>query len=186
MFQNSVLPTTADIPHSFPHAGLTSTLRRMVRDVPLPQTARAYLVWMLVMVFVACLVTLQIWISLKITEAERKVAELTGVYTQIEQENAELLWQISQFTHLERIKTEATRMGYGPSLEREYQWAEPNFRLATPMSPAQHTEMASQPAHMESTDPRPVGELPWYRAYWQEIQTWWQPHGATVGALWQQ
>ena len=76
------------------------------------------------MLAVTGMVLLQVWLSMQITQTGLILDELSMEYTQLEQENAELLWQISQFTHLERIETEAKRMGYGPGLNPEYRWVE--------------------------------------------------------------
>lgn len=180
MFQNSALPTAVDLPHSLPHAGSLRTLKRLLRAVPLPRTGVDYLLWTLIMVAVAGLVSLQIWISLQITQAERTLVVLQQEYRWIEQENAEILWQISQFTQLERIQIESQRMGYVPALKREYRWVQPS--VAT--MPADATTPL---AALQTPTSRAAGNSaevnPWYTHYWQRFQSWWKPRGESIGMI---
>ncbi|MBX2997262.1 MAG: hypothetical protein KF893_02035 [Caldilineaceae bacterium] len=180
MFQNSALPTTADLPRTLPHVGSLRTLKRLLRVIPLPHTAKAYLLWTLIMAVVAGLVSLQIWISLRITQAEQALVVLQREYTGIEQENAELLWQISQFTQLDRIQIEAQRMGYAPALKREYRWVQPS-----PMKVSENPETSlslSQSAMLRETSAT-VQINPWYVHYWQQFQSWWKPRGESIGMI---
>jgi hypothetical protein len=179
MFQNSALPTAVDLPRALPHAGSLRTLKRLARVLPLPRTGKDYLLWSFIMVAVAALVSLQIWISLRITQAQQSLVILQQEYTWIEQENAELLWQISQFTQLERIQIESQRMGYAPALKREYRWAQAG--LALPETDVTPLAAAQMPALQETNNPAQVN--PWYLHYWQQFQSWWKPRGESIGLL---
>jgi hypothetical protein len=180
MFQNSALPTTADLPHALPQVGSLRTLKRLLRVIPLPHTVKDYLLWTLIMAAVAGLVSLQVWISLQITQAEQALIVLQREYTWVEQENAELLWQISQFTQLERIQIEAQRMGYAPALKREYRWVQPAPVI---MSGNPETSLSlSQSSMLRETSTR-VQINPWYVHYWQQFQSWWKPRGESIGMI---
>jgi hypothetical protein len=180
MFQNSALPTAVDLPHPLPHAGSLRTLKRLLRAVPLPRTGVDYLLWTLIMVAVAGLVSLQIWISLQITQAEQALVVLQREYTWIEQENAEILWQISQFTQLERIQIESQRMGYVPALKREYRWVQPSVTTMpensiTPLAASQTSTLRMVSSTAQAT--------PWYTHFWQRFQSWWKPRGESIGMI---
>jgi hypothetical protein len=180
MFQNSALPTAVDLPHSLPHAGSLRTLKRLFRAVPLPRTGLDYLLWTLIMAVVAGLVSLQIWISLQITQAEQALVGLQQEYRLIEQENAEILWQISQFTQLERIQFESQRMGYVPALKREYRWVQP---VAATMPEDSSTPLAAlqTPSLRAASSTAQVN--PWYMHYWQRFQSWWKPRQESIGMI---
>jgi hypothetical protein len=180
MFQNSALPTAVDLPHPLPHAGSLRTLKRLLRAIPLPRTGKDYLLWTFIMVAVAGLVSLQIWISLQITQAEQALVVLQREYRLIEQENAEILWQISQFTQLERIQIESQRMGYVPALKREYRWVQP---VVATMPEDSSTPLAA----LQTPTLRDVNSTaqvnPWYTHYWQRFQSWWKPRGESIGMI---
>ncbi len=191
MFQNSTFPSAVDLPQNLPHAQPLRALRRLAHVLPLPQGARDYLIWTLIMLAVTGMVLLQVLLSMQITQTELILDDLGLEYTQIEQENAELLWQISQFTHLERIETEARRMGYGPGLNPEYRWVDSS--QGTPTAAVQtsdglSTEAGSsgvgQTAAPNETDwGNAVDE--WFTRSWQRVQTWWQPNDVPIGLMWQ-
>jgi hypothetical protein len=132
------------------------------------------------MVAVAGLVSLQIWISLRITQAQQELAVLQQEYIWIEQENAELLWQISQFTQLERIQIESQRMGYAPALKREYRWAQSNL-TTTPEHPVTPLAASQMPVVREAGSTAQIN--PWYTHYWQRFQSWWKPRGESIGLI---
>ncbi|HRJ41150.1 MAG: hypothetical protein KJZ86_14425 [Caldilineaceae bacterium] len=124
MFQHSTLPSvsvdiTRNLTDALPRlsgwAGLSSLER-----LPLPRTFREYLLWLLILAAVTGLALLQVWVALQISQAELNVAELRNQYQMIEQENAQLLWEISHFTTLERVQSEAVAAGFVPVLHRRY------------------------------------------------------------------
>ena len=184
MFQNSALPTaTVELPQALRRTGSPASLGRLVHWIPLPRTAREYAIWTAAMLLVTGLVALQIWLSLRITQARQALDALQTEYRLIEQENAELLWQISQFTSLERVQIEATRMGYVPALQHQYLWAPAD---ATPATTASETPAASSLIGM--TGPADVGvatekDAPWHRQGWNLLRQWWYPHAEMLGTL---
>ena len=80
--------------------------------VPLPQTLRGYLFFVLALTVVCSLAVVQVWTSLRITQAR---AELEAL-----QKNAELLWQIGQRTTLEHVQLRAVQLDFRPALQRNY------------------------------------------------------------------
>ena len=88
--------------------------------VPLPQTLRGYLLFVLALTVVCGLAVFQVWTSLRISQARGVLDALRVQYILIEQKNAELLWQIGQRTTLEQVHTRAVQLDFRPALERNY------------------------------------------------------------------
>lgn len=125
MFQNSTLPSvsadiTRNIAGSLPRMGGWRGLAQLEKSIPLPRTFQEYLVWALAMATVIGLALLQVAVTLQISQAQQEVYLLQRQYDQIEQENAELLWEISHYTTLERVEREAAAAGFVPALKRRY------------------------------------------------------------------
>ncbi len=182
MFQNSTLPSAVDMPHSLPHTQTWRAIKRAVRMLPMPQTARDYLIWVVIMAAIAGMVSMQILLSMRIQQTQLVLTDLTGQYVAVEQENAEILWQISQFTDLERIQTEAQRMGYGPGLNPEYRWVEiteetPPLALAQPITAG--NDLGDVTIQLGESDP--IGG--WFQRSWQRFQTLWQSDTVPIGVL---
>ena len=88
--------------------------------VPLPQTLRGYLFFVLALSVVCCLAVVQVWTSLRITQARAELEALRVQYSLVEQKNAELLWQIGQRTTLEHVQLRAVQLDFRPALQRNY------------------------------------------------------------------
>jgi hypothetical protein len=88
--------------------------------VPLPQTLRGYLLFVLALTVICGLAVFQVWTSLRITQARAELAALSVQYSLIEQRNAELLWQIGQRTTLEQVHARAVQLNFHPALKRNY------------------------------------------------------------------
>ena len=88
--------------------------------VPLPQTLRGYLLFVMALTVVCGLAVFQVWTSLRITQARGELEALRVQYSLVEQRNAELLWQIGQRTTLEQVQTRAVQLDFRPALERNY------------------------------------------------------------------
>lgn len=147
MFQNSTLPSvsadiTRNIAGSLPRMGGWRGLAQLEHSIPLPRTFQEYLVWVVAMVTVIALALLQVWVTLQISQAQRDVYLLQKQYEQIEQENAELLWEISHYTTLERVERDAAAAGFVPALKRRYvepRTAAPQPAIASQPAPAQES-----------------------------------------------
>lgn len=124
MFQHT---TASAIPVDLPAPGpRTSILQGLGRvEQILPRTPREYLLWTLVMGVVAGLAALQVAVTLQVHQARQELFALQQEFGRIERDNAQLLWQIGQYTTLERVAQEAARMDFRPTLKRTYLIADP-------------------------------------------------------------
>lgn len=121
MFQHSAISAIpVDLPTPRPRTSVLQGLARLEQAIPLPRTLQEYLTWALLMGLVAGLAALQVNITVRVSKARLELARLDQKYNQIQRENAQLLWQISQYTTLERVAKEAEGMGFRPTLTREY------------------------------------------------------------------
>lgn len=130
MFQNSTLPSvsvdiTRNIAGSLPRLRAWQGLARLETLLPLPRTFREYLLWLLMMAGVMALALLPVWATLQISQTQIELNGLRSQYILIEQENAQLLWEISHYTTLERVEAEAAAAGFVPALKRRYVTPEP-------------------------------------------------------------
>ncbi|MCB0113431.1 MAG: hypothetical protein R2873_22945 [Caldilineaceae bacterium] len=183
MFQNSTLASVVELPQNLPHTQVLRTARRALRAFPYPQTARDYLIWLAGMAVLAAMVSMQILLSMQIQQTSQVLDGLTAEFVAVEQENAELLWQISQFTHLERIETEAVRMGYGPGLNPEYRWVD-TATESPPIALLQTAETVGNAAGdsaINLSDSDPIGG--WFERSWQRLQTLWHTESGEIGAM---
>lgn len=153
MFQNSPLPSvsadiTRNITGALPRVSLWPGFVRLETLLPLPRTFREYLLLLPLIFAVTVLALLQVWTSMQISQTRLEVSSLRGQYVLKEQENAQLLWEISHFTTLERVVVEANAAGYVPALHRRYVQVEtqpavyPDFSrdAAAPANPAESAQ----------------------------------------------
>jgi len=147
MFQNTPLSSvsadiTRNIAGALPRVSLWSGFARL--ETLLPRSFREYLLLLPLIIGVTMLALLQVWTSMQISQTRLEVNGLRGQYVLKEQENAQLLWEISHFTTLERVVVEANAAGYVPALHRRYVRVEaqpaiyPDFSKGseTPANPA--------------------------------------------------
>lgn len=140
MFQNNALPSvsvdiTQTIASSLPRLRAWQGLARLDHLLPLPRTFREYFVWLLMMAGVTALALLQISVTLQISQTQAEANLLRRQYVLLEQENAQLLWEISHFTTLERVQSEAVATGFVPTLQRRYVAAAPSTAFTPAISP---------------------------------------------------
>lgn len=151
MFQNSSLPSvsadiTRNITGALPRVPLWPGFVRLETLLPLPRTFREYLLLLPLIAAVTALALLQVWTSMQVSQTRLEVNNLRGQYVMKEQENAQLLWEISHFTTLERVVVEANAAGYVPALNRRYVEVEtqpavyPDFSgdVVAPANPAEN------------------------------------------------
>ena len=89
-----------------------------ILSMPLDRTALVW--WMAIMVLFGAGAGVHIWLSVQITQAESQLAVLQAEYAESELVNAELMWQISQYTSLPVVKSRATSMGFQMDYANRY------------------------------------------------------------------
>ncbi|MBX3051172.1 MAG: hypothetical protein KF753_06860 [Caldilineaceae bacterium] len=193
MFQNSALPSvsvdiTRNIAGSLPRMRAWQGLARLDQILPLPNSFREYLVWLLMMTGTAALAVLQVWASLQISQAQTDVNLLRSQYALAEQENAQLLWEISHFTTLDRVQTEAASAGFVPTLKRRYVKSDtvaapspdPALAVATTgtQSPTQPPAAASWAVQMPEEGAQ-FADI--FSSRWTEWQGQWAEFSRTIG-----
>lgn len=201
MFQNSALPTArVGITNSLPQAGLWKGLHKWGNLIPLPKTWRGFLWWTLAMGLIAAMAGLHIWASLQIAQVEVKLQALQTQYTEIEQDNAELLWQISQYTSLDSIQQRAVAMGYGPTLQRTYLHAHtgPGLSVTADAVPAADvaedttalatsgTGQSDAPATRSPQAQTPLPAENHTSPLRRQVQAWWQTVAQQTAKSWQE
>ena len=150
MFQNSALPSvsvdiTQTITGSLPRLRAWEGLARLDQLLPLPRTFREYFVWLLMMAGVTALALLQISVTLQISQTQAEANLLQRQYRLLEQENAQLLWEISHFTTLERVQSEAVAAGFVPTLNRRYVPADSSTAFVPAVGPDTALVTSNQP-----------------------------------------
>ena len=191
-------------PTSLSHIRVLRGLVWLDDFVPLPQTLRGYLFFVLALTVICGLAVFQVWTSLRVSQARAELAALSVQYNLIEQRNAELLWQIGQRTTLEQVQIRAVQLGFRPALRRNYVGnaaaSQTNITAGTassgsatdrraaappPVSPASQAELpalpgAESPASEELASwsvPElfPIGEVEQLASEWQQqINDSWQ------------
>lgn len=142
-------------PNSMPTSNLARfrVLRGLVwldDFVPLPQTLRGYLFFVLALTVVCGLAVVQVWTSLRITQARAELELLRVQYSLIEQKNAEFLWQIGQRTTLEQVQLRAVQLDFRPALQRHYIPNPYSLRSAPAASAGSGGSGGSRQAHQQA------------------------------------
>ena len=190
-------------PTSLSHIRVLRGLVWLDDFVPLPQTLRGYLFFVVALTVICGLAVFQVWTSLRITQARAELAALNVQHNLIEQKNAELLWQIGQRTTLEQVQVRAVQLGFRPALQRNYvgkavasqtniaavnasSGGAPDRRSAAPpVSPASQAEppplpaaeasAAEEPASWSVPELFPIEEFEQLASGWQrQINDSWQ------------
>ncbi len=128
--------------------------------VPLPQTLRGYLFFVLVLTVVCGLAVVQVWTSLRITQTRAELEALRVQYSLIEQKNAELLWQIGQRTTLEHVQLRAVQLDFRPALQRNYVPNPYGLRIVPAVSSGASGSDGSRQSHQQSENSPSLDQAP--------------------------
>ncbi len=203
MFQSNTLnQAIIDVKSPLPRIPAAESLRRLSQAIPFPKTFPEFLRWTLVLAFLTLGISLYVWTSVLITQTEMQVAQLRAQHAQLEQENAQILWQISQYTSLERVQAQAQKRGYIPMAQRRYVKtnrlgqlvpAEQAAQTARPAQTRAASEDALQAPAWSATaqaagkglqslaDQASVWLVEQSRALQRSVQAWWQPVKTQLG-----
>jgi hypothetical protein len=114
----------------------TLTNERLVtlgRNLSLPANARSFWLFLAGILLVCAGMLMHILLSVQLWQGQLHLQELQAQYQSIEQQNAEVVWQIVTASSLESIRLRAIAQGYEVPLERHY-IAMPTVALPAPSS----------------------------------------------------
>lgn len=86
----------------------------------LPTTLNEFARFLVFMVVLVLGSTVNIYISAQISEAELNQARLKEEYLTIQRQNAQITWQIAEYTSLDQIRQRAVNIGYIGAPSRSY------------------------------------------------------------------
>ncbi len=121
MLQQTAIPSSLSSAPGQMSGGLTGSIRDTLRHNPLgtvmrilsmPLDRTAFVWWVAIMLLFGAGAGVHIWLSVQIAQAENQLALLQAEHAESELVNAELMWQISQYTSLPVVQNRATSMGF--------------------------------------------------------------------------
>ena len=143
------------------------------RSIPLPGSPRSFLFYLSVLSLIATGMLLHVLLAAQILQARVEVQQLKEVHGSIQNQNAELVWEIARKTNLEHIQQVAYASGYRPTNRRQYVV----MPAAVNQSPAQAAAapFAEMPKAPQRIDARPASAAATPMPEGRELAQWWQP-----------
>jgi hypothetical protein len=135
----------------------TNGLRQLVGLVDstlrLPDSPRAFAVYLLGLCIVFIGAFLHVLVAAQIMQAEFRLNQLREEYRIIEQQNGDIIFQIARDTNMQRLHERVLARGYVPVQEREYLFPSSTAlaKLKSPIAPA--TEAVAQGTISAETEP---------------------------------
>ena len=94
---------------------------QQVADVlQLPNSMYSFLVFFIMLLLVAGSMVLHVLLSVQVSEKQATLNQLNVQLSQIQRENAELVWQINQTADLGQVYEQAISAGYEPMVKRKF------------------------------------------------------------------
>lgn len=116
----------------------------------LPNSGRAFSIYLLGLSLLCGLLAFYIYLSVQILEAEHQLYGREATYHQVNQQNAEITWRVGRETSLARVQERALALQYEPAASRHYvQASEP---LAISFQPAVITPQLPEASEQFATD----------------------------------
>ena len=97
-----------------------SPLGVVVRVLSMPLDRTAFVWWLAILALFGAGAGVHVWLSVQIAQAQTQLTDLKAEHTRIELDNAELMWQISQYTSLPQVQSRATSMGFRMDFSNQY------------------------------------------------------------------
>ena len=141
-------PFDQSSPTASPWQGLGRLIDTLDRYLRLPSTPQAFMLYLagLILIFTGAL--LHVMVAAQVMAAKIELAELNREYALIEQQNGDLIFQISRHSNVMRLQEQAVGLGYVPATEREYVFIPTETAPAMAAAPA---PPAAQPAPVVTT-----------------------------------
>lgn len=133
--------------------GLQQLVGLVDSTLRLPDSPRAFAVYLLGLVIVFIGAFLHVLVAAQIMQAEFKLNQLREEYRVIEQQNGDIIFQIARDTNMQRLHERVLARGYVPVQEREYVFPSSAAlaKLKSPAAPV--TEMVAQSVISAEAEP---------------------------------
>lgn len=95
-------------------------LKALGLTIPLPNSARSFLVFLLGLTVVCGGLVMQISLSIQIWQTTAKIDKLKVEYEVVEQKNTAVVWEIAQASTLESVRQRAQALNYKVVMDRYY------------------------------------------------------------------
>ncbi len=116
--------------------GKSWRLRSLGLGIPLPNSSRSFLLFLLGLAVVSIGLIMQISLSIHIWQTSTKIGQLKAEYQAIEQQNTAIVWEIAQQSTLDRVRQRAQDLGYKVVMDRYYMPASGTTQLAAANLPS--------------------------------------------------
>ncbi len=117
---SSISPVPLDLSGSIRTGLRNNPVGTVIRILSMPLDRTAFAWWLVILTLFGAGAGVHIWLSVQIAQSQNQLSVLTAEHTQIELDNAELMWQISQYTSLPMVQSRATSMGFHMDYENQY------------------------------------------------------------------
>jgi cell division protein FtsL len=117
---NSSVLAAAEVAESWHSPSATGWYEEAKRALALPTTARGFGLFLLVLMLVVAATLMQVLLSAQILSAEMRVAELQATLDRIDQQNAEVAYEIAMVSQMDSIVGRARAAGFEPISEPIY------------------------------------------------------------------
>lgn len=129
MLQRTTISQTLAAPSAPTLPPLSGDLARRLRrnpvgtivrilSMPLDRTAFAW--WTVIMLLFGAGAGVHIWMSIQVATAQAQLLQLQQEHEATELVNAEIMWQISEYTNLAQVQRRAEEMGFKLSFDNRY------------------------------------------------------------------
>jgi hypothetical protein len=166
--------------------------QRVSRAFPMPKSFRDFARYLLAMSIIAAFAFLHIWTAMKITETKMELQQIRSGHIRLQRENAEMLWQLSQYTNLDQLYNRAANLGFRETVTRRYIRTAESFYPASslPTDPAGQEPgdpdlLQSQVPAMVRVDPITSSVQAWAVDLQTVVQNWWSQFRSELVQHWQ-
>lgn len=135
----------------------------------LPTTARSFIWTVLAVALICAGMSLLVATSIQTFQTRQLIGQLREQQQRIERQNADVVWQISQYTELNQVRQRAIALGYEAPSVRNYVVNQGDATPSSALVVATGATGHSQPQVVARPD---LGE--WFQQQIRLITSWWQ------------
>ena len=171
MVRNQTISSSvsAELTESFQKTITVDKVRRFEQVLGLPTTLPGFLLLTLAVLLVCAGMALLVMTSVQTFQTRLYITRLEQELNATERQNAELVWQIAQFTSLEDVRRRASALGYEAPTVRHFATvagAPGNLGALPSAQPAANSAPVSP-------TPADSGAWQWLQAQIDTIRSWW-------------